>query len=52
MENALVGIGGVLFVILLFGGLHRLEAGRRRRMVRDVTTATRRYDLRGRTATG
>jgi hypothetical protein len=47
MESALVGIGGVLFVVVLLGSLHRLEAGRRRRMLQDVTrkTPVKRYDM-------
>jgi hypothetical protein len=49
MESAVVGIGGVLFVAVLFGILSKIEAGRRRRMLADVTrtTAVRRYDLSG-----
>ena len=51
MENALVGIGGVLVLVLLFGGLHRLEAGRRRRMLQDVmrpaVTPVKTFDLQG-----
>lgn len=45
--EALLGIGMVLFILALFGGLSRLEAGRRRRMVRDVTqpATLRRYDM-------
>jgi hypothetical protein len=44
---ALIGIGGVVVVLALFGILSRLEAGRRRRMVQDVTRPTRRFDLSG-----
>ena len=35
--EALIGIGGVVLVLVLFGALSRLEAGRRRRMIADVT---------------
>ena len=31
--EALIGIGGVVVVLALLGGLSRLEAGRRRRMI-------------------
>ena len=52
MESMIVGIGGVLFILALFGGLSQLEAGRRRRMLQDVTrspssTSTRTFQLSG-----
>jgi hypothetical protein len=45
----LLGIGGLLLVVGLFGALSRFEAGQRQRMLQDVTTArpVRRYDLVG-----
>ena len=45
----ILGIGGVFLTLALFGGLSRLEAGRRRRMLREVTKATpvKTFDLRG-----
>jgi len=43
----IIGIGGVVAVLALFGGLSRLEAGRRRRMIADVSKPTRRFDLSG-----
>ena len=45
--EALIGIGGVVVILALFAGLSHLEAGRRRRMIADVTRPTRRYDLVG-----
>jgi hypothetical protein len=45
--EALIGIGGVVLVLALLGILSRIEGGRRRRMVADVTKPTRRYDFTG-----
>lgn len=46
MESMLLGIGGVVVVFVVFGLLSRIEAGRRRRMIADVTRE-RRFDLVG-----
>jgi hypothetical protein len=46
--EVLLGFGGVMVVLGLFGILSRIEGGRRRRMIQDVTrTPVRRYDLSG-----
>jgi hypothetical protein len=49
MMEALIGIGGGFVVVAVFGLLSRLEVGRRRRMLADVTKAkpVKRYDLDG-----
>ena len=49
--EALIGIGGVLLILAVFGGLSRLNSQQQRRMLADVTrptiTPTRRFDLTG-----
>jgi hypothetical protein len=47
--EALVGIGGVVVVVALFGGLSRIEGTRRRRMIADVSRPreVKRFDLVG-----
>jgi hypothetical protein len=47
--EAILGIGGVVLLLALFGILTRIEEGRRRRMLRAVTqpAKVRRYDLSG-----
>jgi hypothetical protein len=47
--DVLMGIGGAVVVLALLGILSRIEAGRRRRMIADVTRAreVKRYDLSG-----
>jgi hypothetical protein len=37
MESMIVGIGGVVVILALFGLLSRVEAGWRRRMIADAT---------------
>ena len=47
MLEALVGIGGGVLVLGVLGGLSHIEAGRRRRMIADVTRPTRSFELSG-----